>query len=387
VPREPVRFFGSRFHPIKLGMCNTRHLGMYDIDRRQRERELSQVFLAEKASAVVPPAVLFDRYFRKRRLCGYRGKKNLGTLRPELATFLADVQSALNDSLKNENRQMPGHVEHPPFFFDYIDSDEPNALAFRDAGYSFIGLTMPLVYSLWDSCVELSRSDAVGALLEIAPILEREEAILTVMFQNQLIFLVTHEYTHHVHGHLSDQVPGSVFFEEIFINDDEGDLALQAFEMDADGYAVYLALSHLMNGPRREQATTVMSCEHAHPDSQDRVLFLSFVMAIGAMLLVASPPSVDFRKCRTPTHPFPAARMDWIMHHATNWCVENGKSHLVTMTKGTFQALMVIVERAILQIRPTNDWREQAAFLKSEIGSQYRRELIARLRKHVQAIL
>jgi hypothetical protein len=357
------------------------------MERERRQRELSQTFLIEHVGDAVPAAVRLDRYFRRRRLRGYHGKKNLDTLRPELAAFLADVQSALNDSLKDENRQMPGHVEHPPFYFDYIDSDEPNALAFRVADYSFIGLTMPLVYSLWDSCVELSRSNGVGDLLETAPIPEREEAILTVMFQNQLIFLVTHEYTHHVHGHLSDQVPSSVFFEEIITSDDNGDLASQAFEMDADGYAVYLMLSHLMNGPRRAQAIGLLNCEHAHRDLQDRVLFSSFVMAIGAMLLVTSPPSVDFHKYRTRTHPLPAARMDWIMHHATNFCSENGKSHVVTMAKQTFQAVMVIVERAILEIRPANDWREQVAFLKSEVGSQYLRELIARVRKHVQAIL
>jgi hypothetical protein len=37
-----------------------------------------------------------------------------------------------------------------------------NALAFRDADFSFIGVTMPLVFTLWDSCVELSRSTAIG---------------------------------------------------------------------------------------------------------------------------------------------------------------------------------------------------------------------------------
>jgi hypothetical protein len=191
-----------------------------------------------------PPEVLFDRYLRdparhpKDRL-HYWGKKNLDALHTELANFLAQIQNALNEALKNEKRDVPEHVKHPPFHFDFIDSDVPNALAFCDAGYSFIGITMPLVSALWDSCVELSKSNAVGAILDVPETPEREEAILTVMCQTQLAFVVSHEFTHHVHGHLFEQTPGSPFFKEIFVSSEIGNMQTQAFEMDADGYAVF----------------------------------------------------------------------------------------------------------------------------------------------------
>jgi hypothetical protein len=351
---------------------------------KREEQELLEVFQTGRVEATIPPAILFDRYFRKQPLCPlYRGKHDLRELRPELASFLIAIQNALNEALLNENRQTPQHVDHPPFYFDYIDSDCLNALAVRDSDYSYIGITMPLVYALWDSCVELSKSSGVGALLQLAPAPEREEAILTVMFQNQLIFVVTHEYTHHVHGHLSDLESGSVFSDEIVTSDDLGNLKSQAFEMDADGYAVYLTLAHLIAGPRREQAVKVLNCEHVHPDAQDGILFLTFVMSIGAFLLALSPRSVNLSKFCTRTHPFPAARMDWIMHHATNWCRQNDRSHLVKMASNTFQALMAIVEKAI---RPENDWREQFTFLKSGVGLKYRWELRSLVKAYVEAL-
>jgi hypothetical protein len=329
-------------------------------------------------------AIQFDLCLQQQPDRRYCGRQNLGLFVPERAAFLTDVQDAVNDALSEENKISPGHVAHQPFYFDYVDSVHPNALAFGDRDFSYIGVTMALVSTLWDSCVELDRSIGVRALLEIGSIPERKEAILTVMFQHQLIFLVLHEWTHHVHGHLPHLETG--FFEEIMTSGNVGNLKSQAFEIDADGYAVYFALSHLMNGPRREQAINLLACEHAQPDMQDRVLFLSFVMAIGAMLLVLSPRSFDFSKCYTLTHPFPAVRMDWIMRRASNWCEQNDKATLVPMSQSTFQALMVVVEKASSQVSPANDWREQGEFMKSPFSSGYRRELMAFVRGQVQAL-
>ena len=160
----------------------------------------------------LPPEVLFHRYFQHPdrnpadRLA-YRGKKDLHTLPPALASFLAEVQDALNEALRNEKQNVPEHVAHPPFHFDYIDATVSNALAFPVADYSFIGMTMALINTLWDACAELNKSNAVRALLEVPDTPECEEAILTVMFQTQLAFVVTHEYTHHVHGIFHNALP------------------------------------------------------------------------------------------------------------------------------------------------------------------------------------
>jgi hypothetical protein len=338
-----------------------------------------------------PPEVLFDRYFRSdachrdnRR--HYKGKQNLSNLSPQLASFLTAIQAALNESLNNEKQNVHGHVEHPPFHFDYVISAVPNAIAFTFADVSFIGITMPLINTLWDACVELSKSVGVGALLDMPETPEREEAILTVMFQTQLIFVVLHEWTHHVHGHCS-RYAGSEFFNEVVSSDTAGNLEEQALEMDADSYAVYYVLAHLITGPRREQATSLLNCKHVPASVQDEILFFSFLMAIGAFLYALSPTPVDLSKVYTRTHPLPATRMAWIVGHAKSWCGQNNRSELAAnMMRERYQALMVLVARAIAGMTVEPDWSEQTAFLKSEAGSKYFKQLEALFRTNVQAL-
>ena len=337
-----------------------------------------------------PPEVLFHRYFQNparhpddRR--AYRGKQDLAALSHSLASFLSNVQNALNEALSNEKQNVPEHADHPPFHFDYIDSVVPNALAFRVAEYSFIGITMPLINTLWNACVELSKSNAVGALLEVPETSEREEAILTAMFQTQLTFVVTHEYTHHVHGHFSQRAPGSAFFNEI-VSGAAGNLEQQAFELDADGYAVYHVLAHLIAGPRRE-ATEILSCKHAQASVQDEILFSSFVMAVGAFLYVLPPASVDPSEVYNRSHPLQAARMRWVMNNAINWCKQNDRLALAAyMTVNRFQSLMLVVATAISGMNGGRDWREQTAFLKSQDGSKYLKQLEALVKAHAMAL-
>ena len=95
-----------------------------------------------------PPEVLFDRFFRNRQHLldeGLLGKVDLdqlaGTAFP--IALLFDMQTMMNSALLVENTNIPGHVDHDPFHFDYLNANEPNAIAFCADGYSFIGITIP----------------------------------------------------------------------------------------------------------------------------------------------------------------------------------------------------------------------------------------------------
>jgi hypothetical protein len=57
-----------------------------------------------------------------------------------MRSFLIDLRESVNRALLNAQNQ------NPPFFFDFIDSDVSNALAFRHDGYSFIGVTINREY-------------------------------------------------------------------------------------------------------------------------------------------------------------------------------------------------------------------------------------------------
>lgn len=90
----------------------------------------------------LPPEVLFHRYFQSRphlQRDGYRGKADLDRLPPQPlpVSLLESLQGMMNEALVHENTNIPEHVDHDPFHFDYIDSNDPNALAFCSDGYSF----------------------------------------------------------------------------------------------------------------------------------------------------------------------------------------------------------------------------------------------------------
>jgi hypothetical protein len=55
----------------------------------------------------------------------------------------------LNAALAAEDRTVPQHVDRDPFHFDYVDSDDPNALAFCCDDYLFIGVRTALLNVLW----------------------------------------------------------------------------------------------------------------------------------------------------------------------------------------------------------------------------------------------
>jgi len=178
----------------------------------------------------IPPEVAFDRYVRDHT--PYRGKQDLDRLsQPGLRSLLTAIQATLNQGL-NEMRSVPEHVDHPPFHLDYIDSNAPNALAFGDDDHSFIGLTMGLISLFSDLCVRLSRSEAIAALLRIRLEPDVSEGLQAMVFTNLLSFLVTHEFTHVVHGHVEERRAPSISFNEIQDDGETGNLKEQVMEAD-----------------------------------------------------------------------------------------------------------------------------------------------------------
>jgi hypothetical protein len=313
----------------------------------------------------------------------YKGRHDLSGLPPEVQRQLRLIQAVFNGSLQNE-KFVPEHVTHPPFHVDYVKSDVQNALAFRYDGYSFIGITVPLIYAVSHVCLGLSKSPTVSALLRVQLSDEDYNKLHAALFFNLVAFIVAHEFTHHVHGHVCTGV-GTVFANEILDTARNGNLRWQIQEVAADGYSIYHVLANLFAGGRAT-AVTALGLESEDPGVRDEVLLSLVVIAVGAYLFVRPLPTLNEINVYAATHPPQAARMDCIMQEAMNWCGQNKPPLQSWMTPPRFQELMDAATEATLGMSGAQVAGGQAAFLQSEAGKKYRRALADGVNAYKQAL-
>jgi hypothetical protein len=339
----------------------------------------------------LPPEVVFHRFFTQSLSLAerqhYWGRADLERLPISTSelSLLPAIQASLNDALHNEAMDVPDHVPHHTFHCDYIDSDVPNAGAFSYGGYSFIGITIPLVRRLWDVCGRLSVSDAVTAAIGIRVTSQECERFRVVLFRIQLHSIVAHEFTHHVHGHVMPVPSQAVFADEIVNRGEVGNLDHQAREVDADGYATYFVLTNLINGEER-QSVSLLNIETDTLVVQDEVLLACFVVAVGGWLYAREPQVLSTDSIYRFTHPPQAARMNFVMQRAAAWCIQNRPALHQWMTHSRFQSLMASVAEATFGMNGTTDWEAQIAFLHSDDGTEYIKRLDERFRACVDAL-
>jgi hypothetical protein len=338
----------------------------------------------------IPPEVLFHRFFQTLSPADretYKGKKDLDRLQqPTVQSLLVGIQKQFNEALRDEKKNVPEHVDHPPFHFDYIDSSTENALAFRYEGYSFVGITIALINTLLDVCSRLSRSKAVVTLLGVRLTPEEYDNLQVVLFRTLLNFVVSHEYTHHVHGRVTPRGSESMFSNEILDDGETGNLEQQTLEADADGYAAYRVLAYLIDGGGRAQAVSLLKLEAKPSGVQDELLFSCFVVAVGAFMFIRPPQALDSANIYNLTHPPQAARMNCLMQQAISWCKQNRPGLEAWMTLDRFQKLMHGVAESTWGMNGGRDWAAQTAFLQSEDGGEYFRKLDRSLKAYVQSL-
>ena len=337
----------------------------------------------------IPPDILFHRYFsalspEKRKT--YRGKLDLA--KPSLTGFeqlLVEIQDVLNESLRDASADVGHHAEHTPFHVDYVDSDVENAIAFRHDGFSFIGLTEPLINRLWRVCDSLSRvaAQALQPALSkpIAP-----DAIREVFFRVVLFFVVAHEYTHHVHGHTSHTDSRDLTFNEVLSGACSGDLESQSLEIDADGYATFLVLRAIVQGPARTLSLELLALELEPKTTQDSVLLSYFIMAVGAFFLSRPAATPTPSNVYTMEHPLQVVRMNCVVRETHRWCDQDNKPLSEWLTIERLNFLMGIVSEAVLGSDTTNGWIAQSEFLSSKPGEEYLKKLDQCRIAHIQSL-
>ena len=304
----------------------------------------------------------------------YKGRHDLSGLPPVIRDQLRFIQETFTESLGNEKQDVPGHVDHSPFHVDYVDSSVPNAIVFPFGGYSFIGVTIPLISCLSDVCLRLSKSATVAALLGFQPSTEDDNELQAVLFSILISFVVAHEYTHIVHGHIVLPSAGSMFPNEILDAGCSADLEAQIQEVVADGYSIYHVLANFLDGSGRSWLT-VLNLDPVQTSIQDEVLLSLVVLAVGAYWFLRPSRalnSVDIYKC---SHPPQVARMHCLIQEVMNWCRQNRPALQSFMTPNRFQQLMNAATQATLGMTGAQVCGEQVAFFQSEDGVRYRRAL------------
>ena len=330
------------------------------------------------------PAEAFDKYVRENsefvtrdglRIPVFRGRQHLTELhREDLRSLLANLQNGFNEALA-QRKKVPEHLDDLPFYLDYIDSDFSNAVAFRDDSSAFIGITVPLVYELLKICALLSDSEPIRRILGLENTQELRDWLNIVLFQHLLSLVVTHEFTHHVHGHVLKHQSQSKFFSEFVAGNQNTNIERQAEEADADGYAAYHVLANFIDGGTRKNISAVLKLDSALPDVVDQVLFSCFVIVAGAFLFSRPPVDLTKEDLSGLSHPPQAARLDYLMRHSILWCKENRPSLVDWMTNDRFQQTMRAVAEATWGMNGGLNWDAQTTFLRSERGEKYLQEL------------
>jgi hypothetical protein len=284
---------------------------------------------------------------------------------PTFEEFLATVHKAVDGALQNAKQHVSGHVAHPPFQFGYIRGDnEPNASAISIGGCSFIFITEEMVRLLLHTCQRLGSSETIAEFNGVPITPDRQDAIYTVMFQFQLAFIISHEYTHHVHGHTT---------QPTIVNQSAASSKLQqqAAEIDADGYAVFHVLSHFIIGQGREQAINLLSCDQMETSRQDEILLSLIIMALGSLLFVTDRVVIEPAEVYNLQHPPQAVRMDFITRNVMRWIRLNRTELEASFTLNRFRAQMMLAARATWGMNGGQDWDKQIVFFTSENGSKY----------------
>jgi len=336
----------------------------------------------------VPPEILFHRFFQE-QLTGqdrerYKGKYALSE-QTQFERLLAGLQIVLNEALRVADTTVPHHVDHGPFHVDYVDSKVENAIAFRYADYSFIGLTEPLMYKLWQIADAISQSTVMEANSAVSRTIDPGD-LRTVVFRALLFFIVSHEYTHHVHGHIAMRGALPAFYNEIENDCKDGSLQDQVLEVDADGYAAFLVLNNLLIRDERLHAISVLKIESYPLGSQDRILFFCFVLAVGGFFFACTPQVIDASNVYTCDHPPHAARMDLLMKSALRWCAPNRPALESWMTKERSNEIMRVVVYATWGMNGARSWTEQNAFFSSEDGAEYFRRIGEQMDQHLNSL-
>jgi hypothetical protein len=299
---------------------------------------------------------------------------SLDRLEPSFRSFLLLLRTSLNEALNQANTNVTDGVVCGTFHLDFVDAPVENAFAFQHQGYAFIIITIRMAELLLQLADKLSRAQPVGQLLPVDRTRQGvDDALRAALFFVELTFLVSHEFTHHVHEHLPAPFSRGLEMWREFGNVGSGGSRLeeQAQEADADAYAVYIALNHLIAEGGRAVVGSLFT-ENAKSDGNaDEGLFALFLVAVGAVLFALDANVFDVSRVYTRQHPPEALRMNYVMHSAKSWRNQNRPLLERWISLEIFQTAMAAVAEALFGPAGRTNWSEQTRFLCHTSSSRW----------------
>jgi hypothetical protein len=294
--------------------------------------------------------------------------QDLSQLPEDLGTLLADIQLAFNQSFAVSLPSMAA-LGRPfaPFHLDYLESEKEGAHAFESGGLHFIGVTIPLVERLRDSAERLVKAEKVITLLGLSGrSLQRHNAIGGI-FSVKLLFVVAHEFGHHLWGHTSDFRPEQG--NNVEDSGGKGSLEQQAEENLADGYAVYLALGSLIGGTQGPHVLEMLGHAETPQREADTILMSTLLLSAFSFFSGKSDETLDAKGLYSRSHPPAFARVHGIIQTARVWCQRYSPSLDSWLTQGRLEEIMNAEENS----RPGSEglWVRQIEFFRSPDGAQY----------------
>lgn len=332
-----------------------------------------------KMEVMSPPEVVLDRFVRgtlrhEPGCSGYVGKLDIDRLESPLREFLHQIQQTMNDELLSEGVNASGGAKHPPFHFDYIEVSNgvQNAHAFQNDGYAFIVVTSPLLESIGNLSHRLSSSQALRELLGIQSLDAGE--LQELLFHIQLHFLVSHEYAHHIRHHPTVLTIRTGLWTEFDLDATDGSMKPQAQELDADGYASYLVLAHILRGGGRAALLEQLGRREA-ADGNDELLLQLFFLAVFAFFCELWRAGIDMSSVRQFTHPPPPVRITYTIRVAQMWCSQDQSVPTSWFDDKRFQKLFSVAAKVISEVTRVA-WDPQMRFFSSSEGLRYDTELL-----------
>jgi hypothetical protein len=322
--------------------------------------------------------LIFDRYFstlppKWRNV--YRGRLDLSKFEvPEWADALKSAKDEINARWGAQLGRIKTPAGAVVLHFDYVESDDVNAITFYHDGVYFVGVTSKMLVHLIKTSQIAWRLNALNELLGIDSSTEVRDFLFQAVLLIQLQVLSSHELGHLFHGHVD---PGTLTEEFATSADPASQLSEhlrdQAAEVEADGYAVHMLLDNLITG---DSGTFMQTKLKSTLPKGDCILSL-YIFSVAALFFSLRPQAFVESSVRIPKHPFALARINLMLQNLIDWCKlkRPGLENWASLEK--FQWIMACVQQAASSPQQQQVWMLQGEFLKSPEGTQYLEDIHA----------